>query len=995
MSEPNKSNIELLDTAEDIWEFLKREGGIDTRLYDSALEQELRESLGLPGKGKFETLLTKHKVGTEVFVSAFLNAVSPYSSMMSELLTIFEKSGVKSTNQNMPINYDFGTGAPETLFDIEHFKQEIEVWNEVVQEFSTRVWGEEQLWNLNRVLSGYININETNPEVTDWLEEYRSGIWPDVIPDCPGSGVPDLDTKLNEAWRIWRKVVKESARYGKARFSAIDSGFESGESQSSGEQPPAENYSRCESDESQSSSEPPLRDISVHEDWSPALLYRIDQDYWAASVISGISGIASYVSGLSKSAPEETARAISSELGYLLEQIPRGISERTTLQNRLKDILSLPFWQKRHELYSVWIFSQILSAVEHLEPRVHVVGENLSFSFSGTHLATLGEFISGLHVWAELKSPLLNPRGKSRKRAIQPDYSLVTNPITNPLSSVLEIECKQYLRPSAKNFSDALTDYANGRPNAHVMLVNYGPSDKSTMDLVDASVIERTSFIGKMRPDNEAAKHEFRTLVQQVLESKLADDKVAMQSSEADNATEESVAHGTLNDRPKDSGKNIVICLDGTGNQYGEDLSNIVKLFRMIERTPGTQVAYYDPGVGTMGDPMYKTWIARKINKVLGLAFGRGLTRNLIEAYTFLVEHYENGDRVFLFGFSRGAYTARALAAFIRQCGLFENGSENLIPYAMKLFLKKEKTKDDFRMLSGFRSTYGRQFRREDDPKFPDRKVEKGRNPYHWQLRIHFLGLFDTVKSYGWVRNPVKLSEESKNPSVLHVRHALSIDERRIFFRQLHWISSPGQDCREVWFPGVHADVGGGYPEPESGLSKIALEWMVHEACALGLKVDRYRYHRAMGRIRNKNGYWEDGNNENYPAPSATAPAHESLNGWWRIVQPLPKSLEHWEKDKHRRTIKSEEDRPRLVAPDQKPPARGENPLLVHQSVLDRIDEGQVETISAPNSEGKNPKSAYRPKNLIDSLGDPRSLAAISIEQTRALDQVFGAENQD
>ena len=297
-----------------------------------------------------------------------------------------------------------------------------------------------------------------------------------------------------------------------------------------------------------------------------------------------------------------------------------------------------------------------------------------------------------------------------------------------------------------------------------------------------------------------------------------------------DKLSDEPPGHEPGSESSGKTGKNIIICLDGTGNQYGEDLSNIVKLFRMIVRTQGAQVAYYDPGVGTMGDPIYKTLIARKINKVLGLAFGRGLTKNLIEAYTYLMEHYDNGDRIFLFGFSRGAYTARALAAFIKQCGLFEKGSENLIPYAMKLFLKKSPTASDFKMLSGFRSTYGRQFRKVDDPKYPQRVVKNRENPYHWQLRIHFLGLFDTVKSYGWVRNPVKLSDESKNPSVLHLRHALALDERRIFFRQLHWISSPNQDCKEVWFPGVHSDVGGGYPEKESGLSKIALEWMVHEA---------------------------------------------------------------------------------------------------------------------------------------------------------------------
>ena len=107
--------------------------------------------------------------------------------------------------------------------------------------------------------------------------------------------------------------------------------------------------------------------------------------------------------------------------------------------------------------------------------------------------------------------------------------------------------------------------------------------------------------------------------------------------------------------------KNIIICLDGTENQPGSTPSNIIKLYRMLKRESGKQITYYDPGVGTMGDQGYKTAIARKISKGLGSAFGRGLMKNVAVAYTFLMDHYEDGDKVFIFGFSRGAYTARAL----------------------------------------------------------------------------------------------------------------------------------------------------------------------------------------------------------------------------------------------------------------------------------------------------------------------------------------------
>jgi uncharacterized protein (DUF2235 family) len=381
--------------------------------------------------------------------------------------------------------------------------------------------------------------------------------------------------------------------------------------------------------------------------------------------------------------------------------------------------------------------------------------------------------------------------------------------------------------------------------------------------------------------------------------------------------------------------KNIIICLDGTGNQFGDNLSNVVKLYRMLFKSvSGKQITYYDPGVGTMGDPTYKTLVGREINKVMGKAFGRGLMKNVIEAYTFLMEHYEDGDKVFIFGFSRGAYTARALAAFIKDIGLLEKGANNLVPYAMKLFLE-EVPKDDenskfYKKLSKFRSTYGRLFYRE-----PDQKMKKRPN---YQLPIHCMGLFDTVKSYGWINNPVKLRNEVENPSVRHLRHAISINERRVFFPQMHWKASAkgSQNCKEVWFAGDHSDVGGGYQESESGLAKITLEWMVHEAMELGIMVDPERYGYALQKEGDGLGNWIPRPvNAKYSHPDPTAIAHESLTGAWKLIQLL-------KPNKGMRKIKSGQEREATENAEL-------NPILVHQSVLDRINGG----------------IGYDPKNLL------------------------------
>ena len=417
--------------------------------------------------------------------------------------------------------------------------------------------------------------------------------------------------------------------------------------------------------------------------------------------------------------------------------------------------------------------------------------------------------------------------------------------------------------------------------------------------------------------------------------------------------------------------KNLIICLDGTGNQFGENLSNVVKLYRMLEREPGKQVSYYDPGVGTMGDPAYKTSIGRKITKVLGLAFGQGVMKNMLEAYTFLMDNYEDGDKVFIFGFSRGAYTARVLAAFIREYGLFEKGANNLFPYAMELFLEKtpknEKDKEDFyKKRSSFRSTYGRLLNRNGDPRDPASKTP------NYQLRIHFLGLFDTVKSYGWLWNQVILRNEEENKSVLNVRHAISIDEKRAFFKQMHWkASSKFQNCKEVWFAGSHSDVGGGYPESKSGLAKIALEWMVHEAITFGLKVNITRYGLALQK-KLEGKEWKDipalieNDTIKFSGPDPKADAHESLEGAWKLVQLLPKKLESWEEHKGMRTITSQHDRLET--------GKDLNPFLIHQSVIDRMN--------------ANMKIKYQPENII-SKTEKGIFNEKIIEKTKSTKEVF------
>jgi uncharacterized protein (DUF2235 family) len=312
--------------------------------------------------------------------------------------------------------------------------------------------------------------------------------------------------------------------------------------------------------------------------------------------------------------------------------------------------------------------------------------------------------------------------------------------------------------------------------------------------------------------------------------------------------------------------KNIVICCDGTGNEFGDHNSNVVKLYSALIIDGKRQVGYYHPGVGTMGAPSAHNKISEMWSVVMGLAFGAGLLANVGDAYRYLMNVYEDGDRVYLFGFSRGAYTVRALAGVIHMFGLLCPGNNGLIPYIIRLYAKRTRNaagmKNTFEVADGFKFTFCR-----DCP-------------------LHFVGVWDTVSSVGWIWDPLKLPYTGQNPEILNGRHAVSIDERRCYFQNNLWGDQlPGQSLRQVWFAGVHSDVGGSYAPAESGLSQIALEWMLCEAVSLGLLVEPRKADQILARV--------PVTTIPPPAPVPPDPAqktHGSLTGAWWILEFLPHS---------------------------------------------------------------------------------------------------------
>lgn len=277
--------------------------------------------------------------------------------------------------------------------------------------------------------------------------------------------------------------------------------------------------------------------------------------------------------------------------------------------------------------------------------------------------------------------------------------------------------------------------------------------------------------------------------------------------------------------------RNLVVCCDGTGNIWGNNHdTNVVKLVRLLQRNT-QQILYYDPGVGTSDTYPAIGWTNRlkvRANQVLGLALGGGVYENIGGAYGFLVDHYQPGDRLFFFGFSRGAFTARCVAGMVNLFGIVSRGSEQMIPTMTRIYFQPI---EGVGVTGKDRKSYG------DDIRAAF--AREGQD-----ARVHFLGVWDTVSTVGglpWSKKNISSSGKIQGKSYNHVRHAVALHEYRYPYAP-RLFSEPcfeneNASLKQYYFAGAHSDVGGSYDE--DGLSDCSLKWMVEEAIAKGLQCDQ------------------------------------------------------------------------------------------------------------------------------------------------------------
>lgn len=338
--------------------------------------------------------------------------------------------------------------------------------------------------------------------------------------------------------------------------------------------------------------------------------------------------------------------------------------------------------------------------------------------------------------------------------------------------------------------------------------------------------------------------------------------------------------------------KRIAIFCDGTWNtpdklKNGKHCqTNVVKMANALSPTSTDgkqQILYYDAGIGSEGS---------LIKRLYDGATGTGISENILKVYRFLIKNYEPGDELFLFGFSRGAFTVRSIAGLIRNSGILKISNSDQGHRAYKIYRSRK-------------------------PEFQPREVEATlfRKTFAVEetTRIKFIGVWDTVGALG---NPLLLNgilsrrnrfhDTDLSSKISNAFHALAVDEKRKNFQATLWNQQEGvedQTLEQVWFPGVHSDVGGGYPDSESGLSDLALNWMLEKARSCNLNFDSIATN-----------------------PNPMAPMHESYRGFYTLQSRLFRNIA---KEGYK---------------------KGDTKESLHPSVITRYNED----------------SRYKPKNLVE-----------------------------
>lgn len=480
--------MRLIRTGHGLWSQLVKRAGLDLRRYDKDVATDFRRNLKLAEKGSIVERLRERKIRPEPVLGGFFHSIQPFTQMFRDILHIVERAGKSEGKENLLVEFDFAEGGKLKL-DLENFRQQVERFNTVIRPLITERWNTSRLWSLAQALGDYVRQSH-DAGVRSWAEEYHGGHWPDEDIEPPQFDDPEMNELIGRIWQLRRATI-EAAR----DFSPNPADL----SQIRG---------RTSEDLTIENGVPALSEGSMQ-----TIAY-LHSDHWAVSIAAQAYARAAEA----RTDPLLTER-IKQRLRATLDDPPPERRDIEEAIQEIEELLNLPIWKHRYELYSVWVLTQIIRALGGpTRFKFELEGSAFHIPFSPKLLATLQSSEPPVRLWSEVRYKLSSAGGKGRIGGMQPDYTITTDTGEPPTEAFGLIECKQYLRSSARNFRAALIDYATGQPGADVMLVNYGPVGPAVLKGIPSRLMPRIRAIGNFRPQQPESERAFDEWVQALVE---------------------------------------------------------------------------------------------------------------------------------------------------------------------------------------------------------------------------------------------------------------------------------------------------------------------------------------------------------------------------------------------------------------------------------------------------------------------------------------------
>ena len=482
----DKEQNKVIKSAVELWEEFSKSAAFHDTDYDSALFEDIKSYLGIDKKADF--LKELKSISVEELLNALFTNIKPFSEMLNDLLEVFSKAGAKYTDKNLKIAVDFG----ELKVDLENFRTDVETISEVIRKsvktyFITDPWGLRKLFEFEANSCRAMNAAKvSNNEIRDWAVTYINDKLPTYFPDQPkfneeiDSRIGVIWNDLHEKYRTIKSVYKKEAGIQESIEKQLKCLW-----QLADEAPCGQNKQTL---------------------LAKGKMFVNEHDRYTCTMMVTITMFVEHL----YASDEDERDLLIEKFKANFDSVFKGFKSVTheEVVEKIKQInsfLNLPYWQHRYEIYSAWVFTLIVKAFEYSNLKYELTnGDTLSFSFGGSHLATYNQD-KPLEIWAECRSATIaGVKGKGRISGIQPDYTIAYNEAKTPCNAVAVVGCKQYKKSNTGNFSKAIIDYANNRPNAKIFLVNYGTvGDAVNKKVMDEGIDEsRFATFGGVRPQN-------------------------------------------------------------------------------------------------------------------------------------------------------------------------------------------------------------------------------------------------------------------------------------------------------------------------------------------------------------------------------------------------------------------------------------------------------------------------------------------------------------